>query len=184
MISKPVLMPSLRGGATASGPPIPAGGGGRRFKVEHRIGVQAPAEVVWEIIADLASWPAWNPLYTSAEGEIRIGATLTLTVAMPGEPAQAIQPQVLDWVPSEQLLWRTSAHHGLVKSVRYVEIEQLSETGSVLSNGELFGGMLGPMLARRRRRALREGFTLMGEALAARAEAIWRERAPAPTSRP
>ena len=40
------------GGTAGSGPP----------KIEHRIGIQAPADVIWEILADIPGWEAWNPL--------------------------------------------------------------------------------------------------------------------------
>jgi hypothetical protein len=42
----------------------------RAFPVEHRIGIQAPAEVIWGLIHDLPSWELWNPTYTKAPGDI------------------------------------------------------------------------------------------------------------------
>lgn len=156
------------------------GSGG--VKIEHRIGVNAPARILWDIITDFARWPEWNALYPKAEGEIRIGSVLTLTLALPGEAHRVIHPVVQDWVPEDQLHWRLSALAGLVRSVRYIEIDRLSETSCILSNGEIFEGLLGPMVAGRLRRAIRRGFNEMGEALAARAEARWREEQQAPKS--
>ena len=157
-------------------------GSGGVAKIEHRIGVNAPASVIWEILADIARWGEWNPLYPSAEGELRIGATLTLTVALPGEKPQVIRPVILDWVPDDQIHWRFSALRGMIRSIRYIEIEVLGEESCILSNGELFEGLLGPRFANSKRRALRRGFTEMGEALAGRAEAVWRARSGTPTS--
>ena len=48
------------------------------LKIEHRIGVQAPPDVIWESLADLSTWADWNPLYPNAAGQIRIGETLDL----------------------------------------------------------------------------------------------------------
>src|SRR5690606_24999804 len=62
---------------------------------------------------------------------------------------------------------------GLVKSTRYIEIDRVSETGCIVSNGELFKGLLGPTAARRMGRAIWKGFEAMGEALKDRAEAEW-----------
>ena len=39
-------------------------------KLEHRIGVQAPAEVIWESLFDVPGWEGWNPLYPRAAGVI------------------------------------------------------------------------------------------------------------------
>jgi hypothetical protein len=68
-----------------------------------------------------------------------------------------------------------------VKTIRYLEIEILSETGCIFSNGEIFEGMLGPTVAKRYRRQLRAAMASMGEALQLRAEAAWRERQAATT---
>jgi hypothetical protein len=107
-------------------------------RVEHRIGVQAPAEVIWECIADISRWPEWNPLYPKAEGQLRIDTKLELTQALPGEKPRVIRPTIVDWVPNEQILWRMRSWAGMLRSIRYIEIEALTETGCIFSNGEIF----------------------------------------------
>jgi len=157
--------------ATPTGAPPAKGPKG--VPIEHRIGIQAPAEVIWEIVRDLASWESWNPLYTKASGDIRIGAALEMRLELPGQPAMQLKPVVLEWVPNEQLHWRVSLLGGLVKTTRYIEIEQLAEASCIVSNGEFIGGLLGPTAVRRMGGLARRGFTAMNEALKARAEAWW-----------
>ena len=152
-----------------------------RVKIEHRLGIPTPAEAIWAVIADIGAWPAWNPLYTKSEGLLRIGAPLVLEVALPGQKRRTIRPTVSDWVPNEQILWKLSMLGGLVKSTRYFEIEQLADTGSIFSNGEMFDGFLGPTVARRMRPAIRAGFAAMGEAVKARTLAAWRPARANPT---
>ena len=156
---------------TATGAPPPKGPDGVR--IEHRIGIQAPAEVIWEIIADLPHWKDWNPLYTAASGQIRIGSQLEMTLALPGDQPRQIQPVVLDWVPNEQLQWKLRMLGGLVKNTRYIEIENLAEASCIVANGEFIGGLLGPSGAKRMGRSVYRGFLAMNEALKARAEARW-----------
>ena len=156
---------------TATGAPPPKAPKG--IPIEHRIGIQAPAEVIWEIVRDLPSWATWNPVYTRAAGDIRIGSTLEMTLELPGQAVQQIRPVVLDWVPNEQLHWRLSLMGGLVKTIRYIEIETLAETSCIVSNGEIFSGLLGPTVVRRVGGSVRRGFIAMNEALKARAEAQW-----------
>jgi hypothetical protein len=169
-----------RGGApkqpkpTATGAPPakpPAG-----LRIEHRVGVQAPAEVIWDVIADLKSWHEWNALYPKAAGEIRIGSQLDITLALPGQKPQEIKPTVLEWVPNDQLHWRLSLAGGMVKTIRYFEIEVLAAESCIVSNGEIIGGMLGPMMARRMTGTIYRAFRDMNEALKARVEAIWAAR--------
>lgn len=153
-----------------------------RYKVEHRLGVKAPAHVVWEILSDLPNWREWNPLYPEARGVIGFGELLTLTVAFPGRGRRTIRPRILDWAPNEAIHWKQGALLGLVDSTRYLEIEAMSDTGCIFSNGQLFDGLLGPRYGRWNRRTLRAGFTALGEALRDRAEARWQASAAAPTS--
>ncbi|HWF00325.1 MAG TPA: SRPBCC domain-containing protein [Caulobacteraceae bacterium] len=142
-------------------------------KIEHRIGVRAPAEVIWTVISDIGRWSEWNPLYPKAAGVVRMGAQLDLELAVPGQQPRQIQPVILDWVPNEQIHWRLKMVSGLVSNTRYLEIEALTENGCIFSNGELFGGFLGPSVAKRMGRAIRQGFREMGEAVKARAERDW-----------
>jgi len=150
-------------------------------KLEHRIGVQAPAEVIWESLFDVPGWESWNPLYPRAAGVVRIGSTLSLDLAMPGLPVEAITPTILDWAPDDHIHWTTRSRWGLTKTIRYIEIEALSETGCIFSNGEIYEGFLGERYAQKNRRAIRAGFAAMGEALQQRAEAAWRARQAATT---
>jgi hypothetical protein len=143
-------------------------------KVEHRIGVAAPAHVIWELISDLAHWKDWNPLYSHVDGKLGFGAPLTLTVTMPGQEPRTIRPIVESWTPDELIHWRLKLMAGLVTSIRYIEIEKLTDTGCIFSNGEIFDGFLGRRLPRATRRNIRAGFEALNEAVKTRAEAAWR----------
>ena len=167
----PRLGPKPAGGGPLPPPKPPSG-----LRIEHRIGVQAPAEVIWEVISDLKSWEIWNKLYPKAAGEIHIGSVLDVTLAIPGQAPQQIKPTVLEWVPNEQLHWRLTMLGGLVKTTRYFEIEALAEASCIVSNGELIAGVMGPSLGKRMGRTVYRAFLEMNEALKARAEALWLAR--------
>jgi len=154
-------------------PKAPAG-----LRIEHRVGVQAPAEVIWEVISDLKSWESWNKLYPKASGDIRIGSVLEITLVLPGQAPQQIRPTVLEWVPNEQLHWRLIMLGGLVRTIRFFEIESLAEASCIVSNGEIIGGLMGPRLGKRMARTIYRAFAEMDEALKARAEALWQPRKP------
>eukprot|EP01041_Mallomonas_annulata_P033860 gene33860-56536_t len=140
------------------------------MRVEDRIGIQAPAEVIWDILFDLDRWQKWNPTYPSASGQIRLGEVLSVTLALPGQPTQSIKPKVLEWVPNAQLHWELKMMGGLIRTLRYVEIETLANQSCVVDNGEIFGGLMGPSLGKRMGRTVQRGFRAMNEALKARAE--------------
>lgn len=146
------------------------------FRIEHRIGVQAPADVIWDVLADIPRWSEWNPLYPDAAGRIGLGEQLTLTLALPGEAPRTLQPRVVDWEPNAQAVWRLDLAPVFAHTVRYLEIEKLSETGCIFANGEFFHGLIGERIGRAKRRVIHSGFAAMGEALKARAEAAWKAR--------
>jgi hypothetical protein len=79
-------------------------------------------------------------------------------------------------VPGEQLHWQLTMMGGMIKTLRFIEIEPLAPESCVVSNGELFRGLMGPSLGRRMGRTIHRGFKAMNEALKARAEAEWERR--------
>jgi hypothetical protein len=180
--NQPQLKASMFGRMPVGGDKPKTGGGGgyagpRGVRVEHRIGVQAPAEVIWELIHDIANWTRWNPLYAEASGTIHIGEKLDLAVVLPGMKPQKAQATVLEWVPNEQLHYETAGLGGLVRGTRYVEIEQLAPHSCIVSNGEIMGGLLGPTVARALGAKVYRAIRGMNEALKEQAETRWRERA-------
>ena len=70
------------------------------IRIEHRIGVAASPEKVWEVIADLDRWSEWNALHPEIRGQIAIGATLEVAEVIEGEPGRLHQVVVPDWIIS------------------------------------------------------------------------------------
>lgn len=146
------------------------------LKIENRVGIKAPADVVWDILSDLEGWGAWNPIYPKASGQLRIGAPLELTLALPGEAHREINPRVVDWVPYEQILWADIGWRGWAKTLRFFEIEAVTKTSCFFSNGEVFEGMVSRWYGDSQRRAMKRGFATLGETLKAKAEALWQDQ--------
>ena len=53
------------------------------FRIEKRIGIQAPADRIWDSLADLSFWSRWNPVETDASGVIGFGGEIRLTETLP-----------------------------------------------------------------------------------------------------
>lgn len=149
------------------------------FKVEHRVGVPASSKTIWDVLSDLPRWKEWNSVYPQIEGLLRIQQRLTIAEAFPGQPQRIIRPMVVDWVPNEQILWALGEMAGLVKRIRFIEIEHLSDEDKncILSNGEVYDGPLGPMIGKARRKWLRRGFEQLNADIVARVAAVAEGRA-------
>jgi hypothetical protein len=149
---------------------------------EHRAGIAAPVEIVWEVLYDVNNWPTWNPLYIEADGEVRLGQTLTVKQVLPGDDPEIVKPKITDWVPLSHIYWHLSWLGGLVRVQRYFELEAVSETGCIFANGEVFRGLMGPYVGNRLKHSLRKGYRLMGDAMRERAQALWIARGGTPIS--
>jgi hypothetical protein len=145
-----------------------------QFKVEHRVGVPATSKAIWDVLSDLGRWPEWNSVYPEVVGLLRIQQKLGIKEMFPGQPPRTINPMVFDWVPNAQIIWVHTEMGGLVKRIRYIEIEALNEedTSCILSNGEIYDGLLGPMVGKRKRRHLRAGFEKLNHDIVARLEKV------------
>lgn len=142
------------------------------YRVQARVGVQAPAFAVWSVLSDLETWKDWNPLITEAEGRLAIGANLRLRRVRPDGVGEAQEVRVLDWVPNEQILWiRTPGPFARV--VGFLEIEALSETACLLSVGEVYDGFVGERMGYGKRRPLTAAWQGLADAAKARAEETW-----------
>lgn len=150
----------------ASARPAPRG-----LRIEHRIDIAAPATTIWALIADVADWRRWNPLYTHAAGTLGVGDVLQLTVALPGmNPLEA--PSMVKWcVPEVGVHYQSANMGGLVLGNRYVEIEPGANGGCTVVNGEIMGGPLGWLIGRMMRAKVHRALQDMTEALKAEAEA-------------
>jgi hypothetical protein len=182
-----IRQPQLKAGFGARGVNAQPGGGlkkppppkgPRGVRLENRIGIQAPAQVIWDLIYDTESWPDWNPFFVHAEGAIRLGGPLNIDLALPAGGVKRIDGTVLEWVPLEQLHWKVTANHGLVRTIHYVEIDALAEVGCIISTGGIVGGFLGKTAARQTGGFYKAGFAAMNAALKERAEADWAKQQP------
>jgi hypothetical protein len=129
-----------------------------RIQIEHRIGVQVPAAEAWRHLSDLESWGTWSVMYPKASGRLQIGAPLTLTEVIPGDEPQDLTAQVVDWVPNAQIIWTLKAGRFL-RRIRYFELQTLTDEGC----GARY-------VSKDLKRAMRRGFTDMGEAFKAMVE--------------
>ena len=138
------------------------------LKIEHRVGIRATSDRLWELVSELENWRHWNPIHPGASGKIAFGSTLTVHEAFPGEEPAAVEVKVTDWAPLEQLVWAQKGF--LWTSLRYLEIEELAPGSCIFANGILYEGYRAKSELKRRGRAFKLGFGILGEAIKEKAE--------------
>jgi hypothetical protein len=112
-------------------------------ELHSQIEIAAPAERVWQVLTDFAAYPEWNPF-------IR---------------------RVKKVEPNRQLRWLGHLLvPGLFDGEHIFEIEELDRDRVLLTQREIFKGLLVPLLARSLDRDTQRGFEEMNRALREKAE--------------
>jgi hypothetical protein len=136
------------------------------------IEIDAPAEMVWRVLTDFAAYPEWNPFVRRAEGEVKVGARLRISIAPPGGRAMSFRPTVLVADPDRELRWLGRLGvPGLFDGEHSFVIEPVGEGRVRFIQQERFGGLLVPLLSEKLDGATRRGFEEMNRALKLRCEA-------------
>jgi hypothetical protein len=76
------------------------------YEVSTSIEIAAAPETVWEVLADLASYPQWHPVFRSVTGQLAVGSKLTIrsTVPSTGRPV-TFKVKVVTVEPGTELRW-------------------------------------------------------------------------------
>jgi len=73
--------------------------------IETEITINAPADRVWAVLADLSGYATWNPFIVDAAGRPEAGARVSLRVARADGRRVGFRPVVLMAVAPVQLRW-------------------------------------------------------------------------------
>ena len=137
-------------------------------EISAAVQIDAPPEKVWAILADLASYPQWNPLFREASGQPTAGSTLTLQTVRPGtERVMTIKVKVLTADPGAQLRW-VSSLPGIITGEHNFALTP-ADGGTRLVQTETYRGLLARMSAKSISRT-KASFEALNQAIKQRAE--------------
>lgn len=140
-------------------------------ELRSEIEIQAPAERVWQILTDLASFPQWNPFIRRASGTIKTGERLEVSIQPVGGRGMTFRPTVLNADPGRELRWLGRLLiPDLFDGEHCFTIEALDSNRVRFTQREVFTGLLVPLFARSLDSGTQRGFEAMNQALKARAE--------------
>jgi len=67
--------------------------------------IEASSEVVWDVLVDFERYPEWNPSLPAIAGELQVGSTVSMSLAMPGRPSPKVKAELTEVVPQQRLVW-------------------------------------------------------------------------------
>jgi hypothetical protein len=77
-------------------------------ELHSEIEIAASPERVWDILADFAAYPRWNPFIRHISGELEVGERLEVRLEPPDSRGMTLRPTVLSAEPHRQLRWLPS----------------------------------------------------------------------------
>jgi len=136
------------------------------------IDIDAPVEIVWDILTDLERYAEWNPFIRESRGEATLGCRLTCRPEVIKGRIQTFhpvvtrveKPKVFAWTGIVGLPWLAEGEH-------IFELEALGENRTHHVHRMEYRGLLAPLMgAGLISNKTRLGFIRMNEALKKRAE--------------
>jgi hypothetical protein len=141
-------------------------------ELHTEIEIDAPPDVVWEVLTDLDGYADWNPFITSSVGKPEVGEKLVNRMEPPGGKAMTFKPQVTVVEDGKTFEWLGKLGFAGVFDGRHRFEVEASPTGTKLTQSESFDGMLVRFLRRSLDTKTISGFEEMNVALKARAESV------------
>ena len=139
-------------------------------QISATIEIAAAPEHVWTVLADLASYPQWHPVFREASGQLAAGNRITLTSTHPttDRPMRA-KVKVLTAEPAAELRWASSVL-GLMRSERSFTLSPAGG-GTRLVQGGTYRGLFARFPAKTISR-IQDGFEAINQAIKQRAEGL------------
>jgi hypothetical protein len=143
--------------------------------IRTEIWIDSTPDQVWTVLTATADYPAWNPLITRLDGDLREGNTITFTQGA-GSDAMTFQPRILRARPGKELVWKGSLWMaGIFDAERHFEM-QAQGGGTRFTQRESFSGLLAGKLTADAVQGTEDGMRTMNNALKTRVESLAAQR--------
>jgi len=135
--------------------------------------INAPLQVVWEILADFERYPEWNPLTIHVQTSRIVGTPVILDVKMGASFRQVQKEKLVAYDPPYKLAWGEYLPRFILSATRWQELDALDAKHASYYTQETFSGPFEWLAMRLYRTMVEQGLTEMSLALKRRAESIY-----------
>jgi hypothetical protein len=148
------------------------------FRIEETLEIDAPADVVWQVITDLPRYGEWNPFVVACRSTLVVGETIEMRVRIFSGLAQPQRETVLEHLPLERLCYGLPGGRlGALASRRCHELRAAGAGRTRYQSRFELSGFLSPVVRALLGARLERGFGAMTAALRRRAEDLGGRRA-------
>ena len=145
-----------------------------RFEVHtERIRIDAPIDLVWDVLTRVEAYGEWNPFTPNAQTDFKIGSPAHLRVRM-GTRQMKITESICAYQKPVLIAWcKAFGARWLLLAVREQHLEPVSKTSCSYYNTDRLTGVLAPMVLLCFGSYMRRGFDAVGKGLKRYAEVLY-----------
>lgn len=136
--------------------------------------IDAPAQLVWDVLVDYASYPDWNPYTVAVETTLEVGDPIDLHLPMPdGSEGTFVNREYIRVVdPPHHLRYDTADEIEGIFAYRDQWIEPLGPDRCTYRTTDTFTGQHADTVIEMTGQWVKDGFDAVAHALKARAEQL------------
>ena len=141
-------------------------------EITSKIIIQAPRQVVWDVLMDLDNYSKWNSFTPKVETNFELGTTVILHVNMNGNGKLLKQKEQILWVKEgESVAWGIPTKFP-VKTERAQILRTVDAHTTEYITYDKFWGVLTPLVMMLYRKKIQAGFDAVAAGLKVRCELI------------
>ncbi|MGV8910377.1 MAG: SRPBCC family protein [Propionicimonas sp.] len=107
--------------------------------------IQAPPQVIWDLLTDPSSYRDWNPAVLSIEGAMSPGGTIKLVSI--ASPQRTFSLTVTSMQAPVRMVWSDGMPLGLFRGVRTYQLDPIG-AGTTFAMTEEFSGPLAGLITK------------------------------------
>jgi hypothetical protein len=136
------------------------------FNLHTEIILDAPLDRVRELLADTSLYSQWHPLFPQVSGEMRLGAPILLTVALPGIKPFSVRATIREIAAGRLLCWRYGYRlPGFFRWTYRYEVAELEGDRVKFVQDSAYSGLLAPLYHLGMKRSLQQGLLELNKAV-------------------
>lgn len=142
-------------------------------KICTDITIEAPINVVWDILTNFDEYETWNPFITRMKGKFELGSKLDAFMQPPGMKGTNFTPVITKIEPVNEFRWIGNLWvRGIFDGEHVYRLEELENDRSRLIQCERFRGIMAPLILHIIGKKTRKGFEKMNKSLKRECEKI------------
>lgn len=146
------------------------------FVIERTLEINAPAEVVWEVLSDFPKYGEWNPFVIECTSTLKPGEAMDMRVKLMALPQRQVE-WMLEHVPGKRFAYQMKPFPGgALRSLRSHDVESLGADRTRYRSYFKLEGWMMPLVRALMGGRIEVGMRGMWEALQKRSEQLWAQR--------